>query len=31
MGVRVVDDDATPGTYRHPELLYEVVVAVPKC
>ena len=26
MGVRVVDDDATPGTYRHPELPYDITV-----
>jgi len=26
MGVRVVDGDATPGTYRHPELPYEITV-----
>ena len=26
MGVRVVDSDATPGTYRHPELPYDITV-----
>jgi len=26
MGATVVDSDATPGTYEHPELPYEITV-----